>query len=277
MKKLFLCALLAWSACSFGSITESRIIPAEWQGRNYSFLPNYPQTLVLQFLGNGKELAADPPGAVLEFPEFVELKTVSTRTGWAKLLPFTREKFTENGRNMVRYKVTFSKEYFRKLNPKTYGWRHGFNLNLLARPGFAGKNADFRFYFEHKGKRIHEKVYRGAMLGIPEFPARPLRYFKSGITHITGENLPDEKYFRNAVDFWRKFDARPFCSAGWENFSYPAARNDFLSRNFTIQIGTFACRHSTPLFPGTNFRDLGFMVSGKLVRPGVPPLPPSGL
>ena len=182
MKKLFLCALLAWSACSFGSITESRIIPAEWQGRNYSFLPNYPQTIVLQFLGNGKELAADPPGAVLEFPEFVELKTVSTRTGWAKLLPFTREKFTENGRNMVRYKVTFSKEYFRKLNPKTYGWRHGFNLNLLARPGFAGKNADFRFYFEHKGKRIHEKVYRGAMLGIPEFPARPLRYFKSGIT-----------------------------------------------------------------------------------------------
>ncbi|MBQ7696352.1 MAG: hypothetical protein IJT50_14655 [Lentisphaeria bacterium] len=270
MKKLLLCALLAWSVCSFGSITESRIIPAEWQGRGYSFLPNYPQTLVLQFLGNGKELAADPPAAVLEFPEFVELKSVSTRTGWARQLPVTREKFTENGRNMVRCKVAFSKEYLRKLNPKTYGWRHGFNLNLLAKPGFAGKNADFKFYFEQKGKKIHEKVYKGVILGLPEFPARPLRYFKSGITHITSENLADEKYFRNAVDFWRKFDARPFCSAGWENFSYPAGRNALLSKNFTIQIGTFACRHSTPMFPGTNFKDLGFMVSGKLVRPGVP-------
>ena len=64
MKKLLLMLLLATGTILSARITSVTFFPADWLGKQYNFLEGYPSTLVLQFLGHGKELAAAPPTAV---------------------------------------------------------------------------------------------------------------------------------------------------------------------------------------------------------------------
>ncbi|MBE6385190.1 MAG: hypothetical protein E7048_05955 [Lentisphaerae bacterium] len=271
MKHLFSLLTLCTAFMLSANVTFSQFFPAEWLGKQWNFLEGYPSTLVLQFRGDGKLLAKNPPTAVLELPEFLKLRTVSTRTNWAETIPFKKESFTDKGRKMTRYKITFPARFVRGMNPKTFNWRPGFNCIIIPEKGFAGKKADFKFYFLEKGKKTFEQNYIGSLLPAPKFPSAPLKYFATGITNISSKNLPDALPVRMATSFWQKFDKKPFFGASWENYSFPAARNTFIDQNFTVYAGTFACRNSTMKFPGTNFKDLGFMVNGAVTRPGVPP------
>ena len=271
MKKLLLMLLLATGTILSARITNVTFFPADWLGKQYNFLEGYPSTLVLQFLGYGKELAAAPPTAVFELPEFLELRAVAPRVNWTTSLPLKKENFTVNGRKMVRYKILFPKHLVQKLNPKTHSWRPGVNCIIIPKKGFAGKKADFKFYFLEKGKRTFEQTYPANLLPEPRFPSAPLKYFATGISGIASYTLSDDTPLRLATAYWHKFDKKPYTSASWENISFPAQRNKFMDENFTIYAGTFACRNSTMKFPGTNFKDLGFMVNGAVTRPGVPP------
>ena len=131
MKHLFSLLMLCAAVTLSASITHSQIFPADWLGKQWNFLEGYPSTLVLQFRGYGAELAKTPPTAVLELPDFLELRAVSTRTNWAKVLPVKKENFTEKGRKMVRYSVVFPKELVRRMNPKSFGWRPGTNFIIV--------------------------------------------------------------------------------------------------------------------------------------------------
>ena len=270
MKKFFSAAALFLLFSLNAQVTDLVIFPADWQNRGFTFLENYPATLVLQFLGDGKTLAAEPPIAVWEVPAFLRLRFVATRARWAKLIDFTAEPFTENGRAMVRYRIPLPGPMLRGLNPKRYNWRPGFNCVFSPVPGSAGKNADFRFYFLEKGKRTFERNYRGVLLPSVKFPSSPLKYFKVGVNWIVSSSLPDAAPFRQATAFWRSFDPKPFLSGCWENFDFTPERNSFIDRNYSVFAVAYATRQSTVKFPGTRFADLGFLIDGKVVRPGVP-------
>ena len=270
LKKSLIAILFAVAASLYAEITQFSLFPADWQGKSFNFLEDYPANLVMAFAGHGKELAAAPPTFIMELPEFLELKGVFTRVGWGKEFPLKKESFTENGRKMVRYQITFPAASVRNLTPVISGWRPGFNCLILPRKGFAGKDASFRVAFSEKGKHTFEQTYRATLLPEPEMPSAPLKYFKTGITRLISSYFPDDTPVKSAIRFWQKIDPRPFSSGSWENYSLPAPRNALLDRSFTIQAGTFACRNSTMKFPGTNFKDLGFMVNGTVTRPGVP-------
>ena len=270
MKKIFTAAVLFLLLSLSAAVTDLVIFPADWQKRKFTFLENYPAVLVFQFLGEGRALAADPPTAVWEVPAFLRLKVVSTRVSWLKTLDFTAEPFTENGRSMVRYRIPLPGALLRNLNPQKFGWRPGFNAVFIPDPGFAGQNANFRFYFLEKNSRTFQREYKGVLLPPVKLPASPLKYFKTGVNLIVTAALPDPEPFRLATVFWQSFDARPFLSGSWENFGFPAERNRFIDRNYTVFAVTYGTKQSTIKFPGTNFRDLGFLVDGKVVRPGVP-------
>lgn len=270
MKKSLIAVLFAAAASLCAEITQFSLLPADWQGKSYNFLEGYPANLVIAFAGPGKQLAANPPTFIMELPEFLELKGIYTRVNWGKQFPLKKESFTENGRRMVRYRVAFPASAVRNLTPVISGWRPGFNCLILPRKGFAGRDATFRVAFEEKGKRTFKQTYRAVLLPEPEMPSAPLKYFKTGITWLRSSSLTDDVPVKTAIRFWQKFDPRPFSTCSWENFSFPAERNALLDRSFTLVTGTFACRNSTVKFPGTNFKDLGFMVNGRVTRPGVP-------
>lgn len=270
MKKFLITVLSAAAVSLCAEITQFSLFPADWQGKSYNFLEGYPANLVIAFAGNGKQLAANPPTFIMELPEFLELKGIYTRVGWGKQFPLKKESFTENGRRMVRYRVAFPASAVRNLTPVISGWRPGFNCLILPKKGSARRDASFRVAFTENGKRTFEQTYRAVLLPEPEMPSAPLKYFKTGVTWLRSSSLPDDVPVKTAIQFWRKFDPRPFSTCSWENFSFPAERNALLDRSFTLLTGTFACRNSTVKFPGTNFKDLGFMVNGAVTRPGVP-------
>ena len=263
MKRLLVFFLLAAVFSLHAEVSRVFVFPADWQGKSYHFIEGYPAGLVLSFGCDRGPI----PSLLLELPDFLELKAVTTRIGWPKTFPFRQESFLENGRAMVRYRVDFSAE----ARPHLTGWRNGFHCFIEPVKGNAGKDASFRIAFLENGKRTFEQVYRASLLPEPAMPAEPLRYFKTGITTIRSAALADDALLKEASGFWHKLDPRPFFSVGWSYESFPAECKAFLDENFTLITGVAACRHSTVMFPATNFEDLGFLVQGTVTRPGVPP------
>lgn len=255
-------------ACS--GITKVELFPADYQGKSFSFIEDYPLVLVLKLAGDGASIAKKVPVPVIELPQELKLIEVATRSGKMTSIPFTQEDFSHNGKLFSRYRIMIPGHLLKKLTPEDFGWRAGFNFFIEAAEKSAGKNADFQIYIEENGIKHFERRYKGAILPRLHRPSHPLTRFTGGVTFLSSAGLEENFILKKTGNFWRSLSEKPFYSVSWENFSYPEKTNTFLDANFRTVAKACATRSSTLKFPGTNFRDLGFMVNGKVTRKGVP-------
>ena len=252
-----------------GDLAGFALFPADWQGNSYAFLEDFPHPLALKLRANGKALAEKTARVTVETPDFLDLEAATLDRGWRGRTDLLKlASHTENGKRF--YSFALPRSVRKGLNPKSVVWGSGHNLFFRARKGSAGKSGTLVIRFGVPGGEELRKKYQVTVLRQPRFPAEPLKRFTVGITRQTARGISGLKYLQEATTFWQHFNARPLTTVGWAQFNaYPEVR-DHLKRNYTLYTGNFACRDSTPKFPATNFRDLGFLVNGKVTRPGVP-------
>ena len=250
--------------------TRIELFPADYQNGTFAFIENYPLAMALKLAGDGSSMAEKVPVPVIEVPEELKLIKVATRSGKMTEIPFTMENILRNGKHFKRHRVMIPGRLLRNLTPGNFGWRAGFNFFIEAKEKSAGQNVDFHIYIEENGKKHFERHYQGMILQELPHPSHPLSRFKGGVTFLSSVGLEDHSILKKNCEFWQSLLGKPFYNISWETFFYPEKTNFFLNANFRTVAGICATRSSTLKFPGTNFRDLGFLVNGKVTRKGVP-------
>ncbi len=261
--------LLTAGLMQAGDLVSLELFPADWQGSSFAFLEDFPHPLALKLRADGRALAKKTTQVTVETPDFLELEGATADRGWTGRTDFLKLKKQNAGGKKV-FSFTLPGSIQNSLNPKSVTWGLGHNLYFRARKGCAGKSGTITVRFGVPGGEELQKSYRITVLPQPRFPAETLKRFAVGVTRQNARPLADLKYLRESTAFWQHFNAKPLTSVGWPQFNAQPGVNGFLRQNYTLYTGNFACRDSTPKFPATNFKDLGFLVNGRVTRPGVP-------
>lgn len=267
----YLFAFLLLSSCFLRAnpIVKMELFPADWQGGSYAFLEDFPHPLALKLWADGPALAGKTARITVELPDFLDLEAATLDRGWRGRTSLLKlDCHAGEGKRICSFDLPKSVQ--NRLDPKKLVWGFGHNLFFRARKDSAGKSGKMIVRFGVPGGEELRKSYHVMVLKPFRVPSAGLKRFYIGVTKQTARAVPNQKYLRESTDFWQHFNARPLTVVGWPQYNSHTGVNDFLKRNYTTYTGNFACRDSTPKFPATDFKDLGFLVNGKVTRPGIP-------
>lgn len=261
--------LLTTGVLQAGDLVSLELFPADWQGNSCAFLEDFQHPLVLKLRADARALTGKSVLVTVEMPDFLELEAVTHDRGWRGRTALIKlDSHGGAGKRVCVYELP--KSVLGRLDPKNPAWGSGHNLYFRARKGSAGRSGTLIVRFGIPGGEELLKSYRITVMKQPRFPVKPLEHFTVGVTRQNARPLADLKYLRESTAFWQHFNLKPLTSVGWPQFNAQPGINAFLNQNYKLYTGNFACRDSTPKFPASDFEDLGFLVKGRVTRPGVP-------